>query len=174
VKSLWKAFAPRATTFFMDQISDHQRDLTNSASSRFVAEYLAGFALAAERMKAVLSSLVVDRARMAQNIARTGDLVYSEAVYVLIALGGDPEAHERIQTATLQAEQTGSRLADVLKQDPAIWELLSRQLGATLGTDAVSFFSDPAHYTGLAAERAGTIADIHARAIDALRAKLAG
>jgi adenylosuccinate lyase len=34
-------------TFFMDQISEHQRDLTNSASQRFVADYLAGFALAA-------------------------------------------------------------------------------------------------------------------------------
>ncbi|HTU00178.1 MAG TPA: lyase family protein, partial [Candidatus Sulfotelmatobacter sp.] len=60
VKSLWKAFAPRVMTFFMDQISDHQRDLTNSASSRFVAEYLAGFSLAAERMLSVLRSMTVD------------------------------------------------------------------------------------------------------------------
>ncbi len=36
VKSLWKAYSPRVATFFMDQISDHQRDLTNSASARFV------------------------------------------------------------------------------------------------------------------------------------------
>ena len=50
VKSLWKEFCPRVVTFFMDQISEHQRDLTNSASSRFVAEYLVGFAFAAERM----------------------------------------------------------------------------------------------------------------------------
>lgn len=35
VKSLWKTFAPRAMTFFMDQVSEHQRDLTNSASARF-------------------------------------------------------------------------------------------------------------------------------------------
>src|SRR5262249_26076865 len=34
VKSLWKAFAPRMTTLLMDQISEHQRDLTNSASQR--------------------------------------------------------------------------------------------------------------------------------------------
>ena len=48
VKSLWKAFSPRVITFFMDQISEHQRDLTNSASSRFVAEYMFGFASAVE------------------------------------------------------------------------------------------------------------------------------
>ena len=172
VKSLWKAFAPRVTTFFMDQISDHQRDLTNSASSRFVAEYLAGFALAVERTRSVLSSLVVDRTRMAQNIGRTGDLAYSEAVYVLIALGGDPEAHERIRAATLRAEKTGARLADVLKEEPTAWEQLSRQLAATRGTDAASFFSDPANYTGLAEERAREIADTHARRIEALRAQL--
>ena len=124
-------------------------------------------------MKSVVSSLVVDRARMAQNIARTGDLVYSEAVYVLIALGGDPEAHERIRTATLRAEKTGARLAEVLREEPATWEQLSRQLQATRGTDAASFFSDPASYTGLAAERARAIADIHDRRIAALRAELA-
>jgi len=174
VKSLWKAFVPRATTFFMDQISDHQRDLTNSASSRFVAEFLAGFALAADRMTAVLSSLVVDRARMAENISRTGDLVYSEAIYVLIALAGDPEAHERIRAATLRAEKERTRLADVLRQDPALWEALSRQLAATLGTDAETFFSSPANYTGLAAARANAISHTHAHRIGALRRELAG
>jgi len=174
VKSLWKTFSPRVVTFFMDQISDHQRDLTNSASSRFVAEYLAGFALAVERMKSVLSSLVVDRARMAQNIARTGDLVYSEAVYVLIALSGDPEAHERIRAATLRAEKTGARLAEVLREEPSTWEQLSRQLAATRETDAGSFFSDPSSYTGLAAERARAIADIHSTRIDTLRSELGG
>jgi adenylosuccinate lyase len=38
VKSLWKTFMPRVNTFFMDQISEHQRDLTNSASQRFIAD----------------------------------------------------------------------------------------------------------------------------------------
>jgi len=35
VKSLWKEFMPRIVTIYSDQISEHQRDLTNSASSRF-------------------------------------------------------------------------------------------------------------------------------------------
>jgi adenylosuccinate lyase len=172
VKSLWKAFSPRVATFFMDQISDHQRDLTNSASSRFVGEYLAGFAFAVDRMRAVLGSLTVDRARMARNISLTGDLVFSESVYILVALGGDPEAHERVRSATLEAEKSGNRLADVLKRDTRLWEVLSRQLAATRGMDAVTFFSDPAHYTGLAADRARAIADTHARSLDALRREL--
>jgi len=43
VKSLWKEFMPRMTTVYMDQISEHQRDLTNSASSRFIPEILTAF-----------------------------------------------------------------------------------------------------------------------------------
>ena len=42
VKSLWKEFAPRMTTVYFDQISEHQRDLTNSASTRFFNELVAG------------------------------------------------------------------------------------------------------------------------------------
>ena len=157
----------------MDQISDHQRDLTNSASARFVPEYLAGFALAVDRMRSVLGSMKVDRSRMAENIARSGDLVFSESVYILAALGGDPEAHERVRVATLKAERDGSRLIDVLKNDRLLWEMLSRQLAAVRGTDAETFFSDPAHYTGIAADRARAIADIHSRSIGSLRRELA-
>ncbi|MFO8041754.1 MAG: lyase family protein, partial [Alkalispirochaeta sp.] len=51
VKSLWKTFAPRSMTWFMDQISEHQRDLSNSASGRFVVEFVAGFVAAAERTR---------------------------------------------------------------------------------------------------------------------------
>src|SRR5262249_61335345 len=46
VKSIWKAMAPRIVTTYMDQISEHQRDLTNSASQRFLGEILAATAYA--------------------------------------------------------------------------------------------------------------------------------
>lgn len=174
VKSLWKAFAPRVMTFFLDQISDHQRDLTNSASSRFVPEYLTGFSLAIERMLSVLRSLVVDRTRMASNISHTGDLVFSEAAYVLVALGGDADAHERIRTATLRAEQERLPLAQVLKKDRALWALIRRQLGVTLGEEPEAFFSDPSRYCGIASRRAQEIAETHARRLQELRQELRG
>jgi adenylosuccinate lyase len=173
VKSLWKAFCPRVTTFFMDQISEHQRDLTNSASSRFVAEYLYGFASAVKRMGSVVHSLVVDRKRMAENLARTGDLIFSEPVYVLIALGGDPEGHERVRAATLKAEQTGRRLSDLLREDAMLWNILARQLAQARGLDALAFFSDPANYRGIAVERAREIAEAHDLAMQRLRKELA-
>src|SRR5690606_11352818 len=51
VKSLWKTFMPRMTTVYMDQISEHQRDLTNSAPSSIVMEVSGGLALAAGRLR---------------------------------------------------------------------------------------------------------------------------
>ncbi|MFI5367717.1 MAG: lyase family protein [Spirochaetia bacterium] len=172
VKSLWKEFCPRVITFFMDQISEHQRDLTNSATARFVPEFIAGFASAAERMRTIIHSLGVDRRRMAENLAMGGDLIFSEPVYVLIALGGDAEAHERVRAATLRAEKTGAKLADILRQDAALWEILTRQLAVSRGLEAGVFFSDPANYRGLSSERARRIADTHAQAMQRLSAEL--
>ncbi len=172
VKSLWKAFCPRVVTFFMDQISEHQRDLTNSASARFVAEYVAGFASAAARMRSVIRTLGVDRKRMAENLQRSGELVFSEPAYILIALGGDSEAHERVRKATLEVERTGGKLSDALRRDAAVWKLLGAQLESARGIDATAFFKDPANYRGIAAERAREVADAYERASARIRKEL--
>jgi adenylosuccinate lyase len=174
VKSLWKAFAPRVVSFFMDQISEHQRDLTNSASQRFVADYIAGFAAAASRMLGVVRGLGVNRERMARNLRSTGDLVFSEALYILIATGGDADAHERVRRATLQAEKSGEPLLGILQADPVLWRSLSEGLGRTGGGDPAAFFADPARYRGKAAEKARAVADRYEAEAAAIRRELAG
>src|SRR5258708_39465637 len=68
VKSIWKAFMPRVITTYLDQISEHQRDLTNSASQRFSGELLAATAYAATRLGGSLARLHVGRARMPASI----------------------------------------------------------------------------------------------------------
>ncbi len=172
VKSLWKAFAPRVVTFFLDQISEHQRDLTNSASGRFVADYLAGFAGAVSRMLSVAGSLCVDRTAMAANLRRAGDLALAEAVYVLAAKGGEGDAHERVRKATLRVEREGRPLREVLAEDRSLWKALDAGLRASVGCDAAAFFEDPARYTGRAAARARAEADRWDAAMAKLRKEL--
>ncbi len=70
VKSLWKAYVPRLLTVLMDQISEHQRDLTNSASMRFVTEFVAAFAYAIHRLS---SSLDCGRARRGPHARSAGE-----------------------------------------------------------------------------------------------------
>ncbi len=157
VKSLWKSFSPRVVTFFMDQISEHQRDLSNSASSRFVSDYLAGFAAAAARMIKITATLYVDKQRLKANIRLTGDLVLAEAAYILLSCAGEPDAHEIIRKVTLSCEQNNTSLAEELPKDFDAWSKISIQLKETAGIDAMEFFSNPELYRGKAAEKAETI-----------------
>ncbi len=172
VKSLWKAFAPRVVTFFMDQISEHQRDLTNSASSRFVADYVAGFVAALCRMETILGSLFVDEQRMRKNLELTGDLVLSEAAYILLSTAGEPDAHEIVRKMTLRCEQGGTRLLAEMKADAPVWHLISAQMEKTLGVDPEEFFSNPALYRGKAVEKATAIAERYAGVIASIREEL--
>ena len=55
-------------TLYMDQISEHQRDLTNSASGRFAVEMAAGLAPRQTGWSGVVRKLVVDRRRMQEQL----------------------------------------------------------------------------------------------------------
>jgi adenylosuccinate lyase len=75
VKSLWKVFMPRMVTVYSDQISEHQRDLTNFESTMFVSEIAGGLFVAANLLDTTLKGMVVRRDRMEQNLkAATVDL----------------------------------------------------------------------------------------------------
>ena len=163
VKSLWKAYAPRVMTFFMDQISEHQRDLTNSASSRFIVEYIAGFVAAANRMKKVLSSLFIDRERLEEMLAQSGELVLAEPAYILLSLAGESDAHEVIRKVTLACEKENVSFYESLKRDQDLWRTIEKHLKAVTGLDAGEFFRNPALYRGRAKEKALAIAARYAK-----------
>ncbi len=158
VKSLWKAFAPRVMTFFMDQISEHQRDLTNSASQRFVSDYLAGFALAVSRMKHVVAGVQADREGMAANLAGAGGKVrggvLAEPAYILLAESGISDAHEVIRNITLTAEQQSITFYEALMLQKDAFQRITGQLAKLGVADPAGFFEHPERYRGLAAEKA--------------------
>ena len=173
VKSLWKTFAPRVMTFFMDQISEHQRDLTNSASGRFVTDYLAGFAAAAARMLKVVSTLSVDKERLEKNLKDgAGDLVLAESVYILLSLAGEPEGHEVVRVLTLECDKEKKPLIQALKARPVVWDKLVKELKLRTGWDAETFFSHPEHYHGQAPQKARALADKYEALMNTLQEEL--
>ncbi len=163
VKSLWKAFAPRVMTFFMDQISEHQRDLSNSASQRFVSDYLAGFTLAVERMRNIVSGLQSDKENMMKNLNEGGGKVkggvLAEPAYILLAESGVSDAHEVIRKITLAAETNGTSLYEELTKDKSTYTAITTQLEKLGIEDASTFFANPERYCGLAAKKAGHLAE---------------
>ncbi len=172
VKSLWKAYAPRVMTFFMDQISEHQRDLTNSASSRFIVEYIAGFAAALNRMKKILASLHIDHEHLRTNLAAAGDLVLAEPAYILLSLAGESDAHELIRIVTLTCEREKCSFAVALKKNEKAWHLIGDRLRNITGLDPDEFFSEPWRYRGRAVERARCVAATYRESMKTLRKEL--
>ncbi len=162
VKSLWKAFSPRVMTFFMDQISEHQRDLSNSASQRFVSDYLAGFTLAVERMRNIVSGLQSDKENMMKNLNDGGGKVkggvLAEPAYILLAESGVADAHEVIRKITMAAEKNGTSLYDELKKDEMSFNAITAQLEKLGIEDASTFFANPERYSGLASKKAVSLA----------------
>lgn len=166
VKSLWKAMAPRVMTFYMDQISEHQRDLTNSASQRFISDYTAGFTMAVNRMKKIVSGLQADRENMEINLENAGGKVkggvLAEPAYILLAESGISDAHEVIRKLTLEAETTGKTLYEVLLNNKDTLDRITAQLEKLGMKDAETFFQNPARYHGLAAEKSRRLAKKYA------------
>lgn len=171
IKSMWKAFCPRVLTFFMDQLSDHQRDLTNSASARFIADYITGFTATVNRMSNVLSSLKVNKEKMI-NFAQSSDLVLAEPVYILLSLGGKGDAHEMVRKITLTCNKTGKKLIDVLKEDPELWDIIIQRLKKVNILNPDDFFNHPESYNGKSREKAERIARQYTGVIEEIRSKV--
>jgi adenylosuccinate lyase len=169
IKSLWKAFMPRVNTFFMDQISEHQRDLSNSASMRFIADYITGFCLAVSRMTKVIEGLGTDRQKLLDNL-QSGSIpggVMAEPAYILLAETGASDAHEVIRKITLAAEKEKTSFAAALAKEPLLLEKIGGKL-AELGliaspTEVLLFFENPQVYRGLASEKAKALAEKYSK-----------
>jgi len=153
VKSLWKAFMPRVITTYLDQISEHQRDLTNSASQRFSGELIAATAYAATRLGASIDGMHIDRDRMRANVGLSRGSIIAEALYVLLAKHGHPDAHEAVRRHTQEAERSGRPLLELAALDPELKPIL-----ASLSADERRILDQPEEYRGLAAEVARDVA----------------
>ena len=153
VKSIWKAYVPRIVTTYMDQISEHQRDLTNSASQRFGGELLAATAYAATRLEASLDGMRVDRERMKANLALSRGGIAAEALYVLLAKHGHGDAHEAVRRLTLDADRTGRPVVEIASLDDEL-----RALVGELTPQERRIIERPEEYRGLSAEVAREVA----------------
>lgn len=153
VESLWKKIIGCMVTVMLDQISEHERDLTNSASSRSYPEIIGYLVEMIVRITRTLKKLRVDKANMERNLLLTGDLILAEAISTLLSAQGHPDGHEYVRKLTLQAEQEKLSLMDLamgrLDLQPYFEKLSDRQRKSLLATR---------NYTGIAAQKARRVA----------------
>ena len=145
-ESLWKVLLGRLVTVHVDQISEHQRDLTNSASGRTYGEVICYLLSMASRMNRTVKKLRVDKGNLERNFALTQDMMIAEPLQILLAALGHPDAHESVRLLTLQAQREERPLKEVVDANSAMQPYLER-----MSDTWRSILSDPTLYTGLAA-----------------------
>ena len=152
VKSFWKTFMPRILTIYMDQISEHQRDLTNSASSRFTAEILAAFYISADRLNITMKKLVVDKENIKRNFDMNKGLIAAEPLYILLAAYGHPDAHEIVRELTLKSQLTKKTLTETIKKEKSLQPYLKK-----FNKKQLEIISNPESYTGIASKKTESV-----------------
>ncbi|MBT9583691.1 adenylosuccinate lyase [bacterium] len=130
VKSLWKTFMPQMMTFYLDQVSEHQRDLSNSASARFLPRLILGLTLAGRRTAKGLTTLVVDEQTMVGRLDQLNEVVSGPLQALLSGLGLE-DAHEYVRMASVEARRSGRSLLEVAQANahlaPWLVRLSARQ-----------------------------------------------
>ncbi|MCH8329202.1 MAG: adenylosuccinate lyase [Nanoarchaeota archaeon] len=152
VKSLWKEFMPRIVTVYMDQISEHQRDLTNSASSRFIPEILAAFYLSVARLNKTMQNLQVDKENLRKNFEMNKGLIVAEPLYILLAAYNHPDAHETVKQLTLKAQATKKPLQDLIKKEKSLERYLKK-----FDKKQLEIIKNPENYVGIGAEKTKSV-----------------
>ncbi|HLD87168.1 MAG TPA: lyase family protein [Candidatus Nanoarchaeia archaeon] len=161
VKSMWKEFMPRMITLYSDQISEHQRDLTNSASSRFIPEILAALYLCADRLDRVMAKLAVDAKNMKRNFDMNREFIIAEPLYILLAAKGHPDAHEYVREKTLESQKSGISVRELVRKDRSIAPYLS-----TFSRSQMEVINNPQKYTGICERKTERICNHWKRRLD--------
>jgi adenylosuccinate lyase len=139
-------------TLYMDQICEHQRDLTNSASSRFVPETLAALYISVKRLDKVMSKLIVDKESLQKNFDIAKDMIAAEPAYILLAGQGHPDAHEYVRKLTLESQKAKVPLPKLIIEDKELKPYLSK-----LTKEQLDVIRNPENYTGIAERKVASV-----------------
>jgi adenylosuccinate lyase len=148
VKSMYKTFMPRMVTVYLDQLSEHQRDLTNSASQRFLPELFVGLTISAERLNRVMKKLVVDHEAMKNNFDKSAKHIVAEPLYILLAINGHENAHEVVREITLEAEKTGKNVVEIAQGKDTLKTVINK-----FSKSQLNMLAHPEQYIGKAVEK---------------------
>ena len=152
-KSMWKIIMPKIITVYMDQISEHQRDLTNSASGKTYPEIFAYAFYTVKRLTGIMEKLVVNKENLKRNLASARDSI-AEPLYIILASLGHPDAHEKIRVLTLEARKKQKSLVEIAEKDAELKPYFARM------TDKQkNILSGKSKYTGIAEQKANKVAD---------------
>jgi adenylosuccinate lyase len=148
VESAWKKSIPQMVAMYLDQVSEHQRDLTNSLTQRYIPELLVIFDSSVRRMIKTTKKLKVDRVNMRRNFEINKDKIIAEPLYILLAFNGHSNAHEHVRKLAEESYRTGKSLYEIALEDRSLQPYLKK-----FTTDQKNILGDPSNYVGIASKK---------------------
>lgn len=149
VVSLSKQVIAQSVNANLNLSSEHQRDLTDSASARFYTIIPACVASMSARLTKIMSKIEVDEVAMQKNLAMTGGAIAAEPLYLLLAKHGHTRAHEKSKALAHEALANDMTLVEAIEADReahGYWHKFSER--------ERKIMLDPArNYTGLATKK---------------------
>jgi len=153
IESLWKATIPYIITMYLDQISDHQRDLTNSASQRYVPQILDQFDYSIRRATRISKNLKPHVQNMLRNFKMSADKIIAEPLHLLLSAYAHPNSHEYVGKLADESYTSGKPLTEIVLNDQNLQPYLQKFTPKQL-----DIISDPSKYLGIASKKAEKIA----------------
>ena len=154
IKSLWKATMPYMVMIRLDQISDHQRDLTNSASQRYIPQVFNQFDYSVKRAIRISSNLQPHPQNMLRNFNLAADKSLAEPLHLLLSAYGHPDSHEYVGSLADKSYETGVPLTQIILKDRSLQPYLKK-----FTPKQMAIIKDPSKYVGIASKKAQDIAD---------------
>jgi adenylosuccinate lyase len=151
--SHYKTMSPRLVTAYMNIISEHQRDLSDSAANRYLlAEFLNSFLYCVKRCTTLVENLRVDSERMLSNLKLNDGFELAEPAYIVLSLDGLEDAHALVQEMVHEALEKGKPFREILQLNKSFREKLESMSASQKGV-----FEDSSKYIGHAIEITDTV-----------------
>lgn len=147
VCSLARIIVGRVVTPHLDQETNLQRDLRDSADFRTRGESFAYLCSMIRRMVKKLPTFVVNYARLEENIARTGGSILAEAYNALLAKYGYPTSHAKMKAVAQLARREDQTLIEAAQADPELMTYYEQ-----MDEEERLMLEDPHKYIGKAPE----------------------
>lgn len=122
ISGLHRELTGQIMPVLLNSVSEHQRDLRDSAAGRFQPMAMATVAEMARRLDSTIKKLEVNPRKLEENLAMSGGAIGSEPLQVALRRLGHLNAHTKAKEVVQGAMEQGISFRDALAADSEIQE----------------------------------------------------
>ena len=148
ILSAWKKFMPHIITSYMSQISEHQGDLTNSLSSRYIPELIVMFESSILRAIKITKNIRINRNKMKENFIESSNKIITEPLQILLSQVGYINSFKKIQDLIKESLNTSVPLLEIVKNDKELKSYMKK-----FSEKGLNILCQPENYIGIASEK---------------------